>query len=274
MRDVKVCLTIAGSDSGGGAGIQADIKAMQANGVYATTVLTAITAQNTSDVTSSFDLPIELIRQQFDAVASDISISATKTGMLSSVEIIETVADCLASEYVGPIVVDPVMISKSGFKLLKSDAIDALKERMLPLAAVVTPNAHEASLLVGKTIRNEADAHEAAQRIFEMGPQAVLVKGGHLENEEDSIDILYDGQGFLVLRSPRVDTPNTHGTGCTYAATFAANFSKGYGLRDSVKRTKQYVTEAILGGLTIGKGHGPTDHFYFFRGESDFPYGE
>jgi hydroxymethylpyrimidine/phosphomethylpyrimidine kinase len=273
MNDTKVCLTIAGSDSGGGAGIQADIKAMQANGVFATSVITAVTAQNTTAVTAAMDLPISLIESQFDAVASDMQIAATKTGMLSSVEIIESVANRLQHNDVGPVVVDPVMISKSGFSLLREDAIDALRERILPLASIVTPNTQEAALLVGMEINDETDAHEAATRIHAMGASAVLVKGGHLSDEKDAIDVLFDGEGFLVLRSARIDTPHTHGTGCTFAAALTANLAKGLSLRDAALRSKQYVTEAIRAGLPVGKGHGPTDHFYFFRGRSEFPFG-
>ena len=273
MHITKVCLTIAGSDSGGGAGIQAEIKAMQANGVFAASVITAVTAQNTTSVTAAFDLPVSLIESQFDAVVSDMQIAATKTGMLSSVAIIEAVADRLEHNDTGPLVVDPVMISKSGFNLLQADAVDALRERILPLASIITPNTHEAALLVGKEINDEADAHEAATRIHEMGPAAVLVKGGHLSDEKDAIDVLFDGEDFLVLRSERVDTPHTHGTGCTCAAALTANLAKGYSLRDAAVRSKQYVTEAIRAGLPIGSGHGPTDHFYFFRGRSEFPFG-
>lgn len=273
MNDVHVCLTIAGSDSGGGAGIQADIKTMQANGVFAASVLTAITAQNTTSVTAAMDLPVTMIEAQFDAVVSDMNVAAVKTGMLSSVEIITAVADRLKSNDVGPLVVDPVMISKSGFSLLNGDAIGAMRERLIPLACIVTPNAHEAALLTGMDIRNAEDAHEAASRIFEMGPKAVIVKGGHLDEEEDAIDVLCDNEGFLVLRSERQDTPHTHGTGCTFAAALAANLAKGYSLRASAQRAKRYVNEAIRAGLPLGNGFGPTDHFYFLRNTSEFPYG-
>ncbi|TDI74540.1 MAG: bifunctional hydroxymethylpyrimidine kinase/phosphomethylpyrimidine kinase [Bacteroidetes bacterium] len=271
MTTIPVCLTIAGSDSGGGAGIQADIKAMQANGVFAASVITAITAQNTVAVTDALDLPVSIIEAQFDAVTSDMDVAATKTGMLSSIKIIEAVASRLAATDVGPVVVDPVMISKSGFKLLKDDAIDVLKSLMLPLAAVVTPNAHEAALLVGRPVRDVKQARDAAQRIYDMGPKAVLVKGGHLDDEEDAIDVLYDGSEFLILRTPRLDTKHTHGTGCTYAASLAANLAKGYNLHESAKRSKRYVMEAIRGGFQIGNGHGPTDHFFFLRDRHEFP---
>lgn len=273
MHNTRVCLTIAGSDSGGGAGIQADIKAMQANGVFATSVITAVTAQNTTAVTAAMDLPVSLIESQFDAVVSDMQISATKTGMLSSIEIIEAVANRLEHNDVGPVVVDPVMISKSGYRLLKEDAMDALRERILPLAGVLTPNSHEAALLAGMEIRDETDAHEAAVLIHEMGPAAVVIKGGHFDMEQDAIDVLYDGDDFLILRSERIDTRHTHGTGCTFASALTANLAKGHSLRDAALRSKRYVTEAIRAGLPIGSGHGPTDHFYFLRGRQEFPFG-
>lgn len=262
---IPVTLTIAGSDSGGGAGIQADIKAMQANGTFAASVITAITAQNTVAVTDAFELPLSLIRSQLEAVMSDLPVAATKTGMLSSIGIIETVSQAVQDLDIAPLVVDPVMISKSGFSLLQEDAVDALTRLMLPLATVCTPNAHEAARLVGGEILTETDAREAARAIHAMGPDAVLVKGGHLDAEEDAVDVLFDGAGFHVLRSPRIDTPHTHGTGCTYAATIAARLAHGDSVADAVRTAHDYVHEAIKAGLPIGNGHGPTDHFYFMR---------
>lgn len=261
-----VALTIAGSDSGGGAGIQADIKSMQANGVYAASVITAVTAQNTVAVTKSMDLPIEMIAAQINAVMEDLPVQAVKTGMLSSVAIIEVVAERLAHYGVDQLVVDPVMISKSGFDLLHPDAMAALRDKMLPLATVCTPNVEEAMRLTGmSSIRTEADARRAACIIREMGPRAVLLKGGHLEDETDALDVLYDGQDFRVYREARIDTKNTHGTGCTYASAIAANLAQGMPLHAAVARAKLYVTKAIRAGLSIGAGHGPTDHFHFFR---------
>ena len=268
---MNVAITIAGSDSGGGAGIQADIKAMQANGVYAATVITAITAQNTVAVTEAFELPVSLIEAQMDAVFDDLPIRATKTGMLSSAEIIEAVAARIEAREISPVVVDPVMISKSGFKLLKDDAIGTLKARLIPLAALVTPNAHEAEHLTGIEVKSVEAAREAALRIFEMGPGAVLVKGGHLEDEREAIDVLYDGKSFHTFAAPFIDTKNTHGTGCTYAASIAANLARGYPLRESIARAKRYVSDAIRHGLDIGEGHGPTNHFYFFDRCDVFP---
>lgn len=262
---IPVALTIAGSDSGGGAGIQADIKSMQANGVFAASVITAITAQNTIAVTDAMELPVALIESQLEAVMTDLPVAAAKTGMLSSVAIIETVAAGVRKFDVTPLVVDPVMISKSGFSLLQDDAVDAMIECMLPLAAVCTPNAHEAGRLIGGEVLSEADAREAARAIHAMGPSAVLVKGGHLDAEEDAVDVLYDGNDFTVMRSSRIDTPHTHGTGCTYAAAIAARLARGENVPTAVQTAHDYVLEAIKAGLPIGSGHGPTDHFWMMR---------
>jgi len=265
VNTIPVVLTIAGSDSGGGAGIQADIKSMQANGVFAASVITAITAQNTVTVSDALDLPVSLIESQIDAVASDMTIAAAKTGMLSSGKIISAVASKIREYAIGPLVVDPVMISKSGFSLLKEDAVDALIADLLPLATICTPNAHEAARLVGYDIPSESEARRAARDIQKMGPSAVLVKGGHLDAEPDAVDVLFDGTEYFTFRSERIDTLNTHGTGCTYAATIAAHLAQGAGVVEAVEKAKLYVTEAIRSGLSIGKGHGPTDHFYFLR---------
>jgi len=267
---IPVGLTIAGSDSGGGAGIQADIKAMQAHGVFATSVLTAITAQNTREVTAAFELPVSLIEAQIDAVLEDIPVQAAKTGMLSSSAIIESVARKIKQWNLVPLIVDPVMISKSGYPLLQPEAMDALKEQLLPLATVVTPNAHEAAHLAGMSIRTLEDAREAARRIHALGPQTVLVKGGHLQ-EQDAIDVLYDGSTFHVFSAPFIDTPHTHGTGCTYSAAIVANLARGFPLLEAIDRAKRYVTEAIRHALPLGKGHGPTHHFYFLDNCSVFP---
>ena len=258
---IPVALTIAGSDSGGGAGIQADIKAMQANGVFATSAITAITAQNTREVTQAYDLPLDLIDAQIDAVCSDFDIAATKTGMLSSVGIIERVVQRVDKWELAPLVVDPVMISTSGFVLLQEDAIDTLRTRLIPLATLVTPNTHEAAHLSGIAITTVEHAKQAAERLFDLGPSAVLVKGGHLEGEAEAIDVFYDGIDFAYFRAPFIDTPHTHGTGCTYASAIAAHLAKGYGVKEAIAWSKEYVTEAIRHGLDIGGGH--THHFYF-----------
>lgn len=262
---LPVVLTIAGSDSGGGAGIQADIKAMQANGVFATSVITAITAQNSVAVTDAMNLPISLIASQMQAVLSDFNVAAIKTGMLSTSEIIHCVAVELRKYPHIPVVIDPVMISKSGFSLLQDDAIETLIAEILPLAYVCTPNAHEAARLVGFPITNEADARNAGEIILKMGPKNVLIKGGHLDEEKEALDVLFDGVTHSVFRTPRVETLNTHGTGCTYASSIAAFLARGFDLTQAVQQSKHYVTEAIKHGLSIGNGHGPTDHFYFLR---------
>lgn len=264
---MTVALSIAGSDSGGGAGIQADIKSMQANGVFATTAITAITAQNTQAVTQAFDLPLDLIAAQIDAVFDDFEVKATKTGMLSSAGIIELVAAKVDEWKITPLVVDPVMISTSGYSLLQTDAEESLKKLLIPRATLVTPNAHEAAHLTGLTIESVQQAEEAARQIYAMGPAAVLVKGGHLEKESEAVDVFFDGNTFSYYRAPFIDTPHTHGTGCTYASAIAANLSKGMMLKPAIKKAKQYVTEAIRHGLAIGKGNGPTHHFYFLKEE-------
>ena len=268
---MNIALTIAGSDSSGGAGIQADLKAMQANGVYAASVLTAVTAQNTVAVTSAYELPLDLIEAQIDAVFDDIHIDAVKTGMLSSAGVVELVARKMEERAVRALVVDPVMISKSGYELLQPEAVEVLKRRLLPLALLTTPNVHEAALLAGMEIHTVEEAHEAARRIHALGASAVLVKGGHLDVEKEAIDVLFDGRQFYTFAAPRLKTRHTHGTGCTYASAIAANMAKGATLRESIARAKRYVTDAIRHGFTIGEGHGPTDHFYFLQGTGIFP---
>lgn len=255
-------LTIAGSDSGGGAGIQADIKAIQANGAFALSVLTSITAQNTKEVTTAFDLPLRVIEAQLAAVFDDFDLSAVKTGMLSSKGIVKRVSLLLKQRPVRNLVVDPVMVSKSGYNLLKPDAIALVKSELIPLAALVTPNIHEAELLAGMEIRNLCDAEEAARKIFAFGCRAVLVKGGHLLAQR-GCDLLFDGETATVLKGEFIDTPNTHGTGCTYSAAIVAHLAQGKPLGRAVESAKNYVTEAIRHALPIGHGHGPTDHFYF-----------
>ena len=264
-----LALTIAGSDSGGGAGIQADLKAMEANGVFAASVITAVTAQNTQAVAAAFDLPLGIIEAQLDAVADDFAFGAVKTGMLSSAAIIGLVARKVREHGLGPLVVDPVMISKSGFALLAPDAVETLRRELLPLAALVTPNVHEAERLAGGEIRTVADAEGAARAIHAFGPRAVLVKGGHLEDAAESVDVLFDGAEIHTFRAERIETPHTHGTGCTYASAIAAHLARGESLPGAVRRAKAYVTEAIRHGLAIGGGHGPTNHFYFLGERAD-----
>jgi hydroxymethylpyrimidine/phosphomethylpyrimidine kinase len=263
-----VALTIAGSDSGGGAGIQADIKAMEANGVFATSAIAAVTAQNTETVAAAHDLPPSLVAAQIDAVAEDMDVRAAKTGMLSSPEIIETVADRVQAHTLRPFVVDPVMISKSGFKLLQDEAIDTLLNELLPLATVITPNVHEASHLTGLDIDTVEDLRAAGEALYEKGPDAVLVKGGHLSEGAEAIDVLVDGTDVRTFSAPRIDTKHTHGTGCTYASAIAANLAKGHDLHTAVDRAKRYVTGAIRHALPLGQGRGPTNHFFHLDAEA------
>lgn len=258
-------LTIAGSDSGGGAGIQADIKAMSANGVFAMSAITAITAQNTEEVTEVFELPTSIIAAQIDAIFDDFDVAAVKTGMLSSTAVVETVAKMLKPQEVRLLVVDPVMISKSGHQLLKPDAIEAVKKQLLPLALLVTPNVHEAQLLSGIAITSLADARRAAKVIHGFGCRHVLIKGGHLLVER-ATDLLYDGRYFNVFKGEFIDTPHTHGTGCTFASAIAAHLARGKSLNDAVQTAKTYLTETIRHSLAIGHGRGPTNHFYFLGG--------
>ena len=259
---MKQVLTIAGSDSGGGAGIQADIKAMSANGVFAMSVITAITAQNTEEVTDVFELPVSIIEAQLDAVFDDFDVTGVKTGMLSSAEIVTAVAKMLRPQKVGHLVVDPVMVAKSGHALLKPDAMDALKRELIPLALVITPNIQEAEHLSGLAIKTLADARQAAKVIHKLGCRNVLIKGGHLLAER-ATDLLYDGRFFNIYKGEYLDTPHTHGTGCTFASAITAQLARGKALPEAVQAAKIYVTEAIRHGLAIGHGKGPTNHFYF-----------
>ena len=261
---IKQVLTIAGSDSGGGAGIQADLKAMSANGVYAMSVITAITAQNTEEVTDVFELPPSIIAAQIDAIFDDFDVAAVKTGMLSSTDIIKTVVTLLKPQQVRNLVVDPVMVAKGGQSLLKPDAIDSLKKELFPLALLVTPNVHEAQQLSGVQITSLADARRAAKIIHQFGCANVLIKGGHLPVDR-ATDLLYDGRFFHIFKGEFIDTPHTHGTGCTFASAIAAHLAKGKALSDAVQTAKTYLTQAIKHSLAIGHGQGPTNHFYFLN---------
>jgi hydroxymethylpyrimidine/phosphomethylpyrimidine kinase len=263
-QPIKQVLTIAGSDSGGGAGIQADIKSMSANGVFAMSVVTAVTAQNTEEVTDVFELPTSIVAAQIDAVFDDFDVAAVKTGMLSSAAIVETVARMLKPQNVTNLVVDPVMISKSGHLLLKPDAISAIKGQLFPLALLVTPNIHEAQQLSGIEIKTLADARRAAKIIHGSGCKHVLIKGGHLPTDR-ATDLLYDGRFFNVFKGEFIDTPHTHGTGCTFASAIAAHLAQGKSVNDAVQVAKTYLTEAIRHSLAIGHGTGPTNHFFFLQ---------
>lgn len=262
---MKQVLTIAGSDSGGGAGIQADLKTMSANGVYGMSVITSITAQNTKGVTAIYDLPVGIIQQQLDAVFDDFDVAAVKTGMLSSAKIVEAVSRKLQQYKVGNLVVDPVMVAKSGHALLHSKAVEKIKTGLIPQALVVTPNVQEAERLSGLEIRTLAVARQAAKIIHKLGCKYVLIKGGHLLVERGT-DLLYDGRFFNMYKSEFIDTPHTHGTGCTYASAITAQLAKGKSVVDAIQAAKLYITEAIRHGLAIGHGNGPTNHFYFLEG--------
>ena len=259
---IPKAMTIAGSDSGGGAGVQADLKTFAALGVYGASTLTAITAQNTVAVTTVHDIPTDVITAQIDAVLTDIGADAVKTGMLSSSDIIECVCEALEVHGVQRLVVDPVMIAKSGDALLREDAIGSLRTRLLPLAMVVTPNIPEAEALTETTIVSDADVRRAAEAVVGMGARSVVVKGGHREGP--ATDLFYDGKEFKEFTAPRFDTVNTHGTGCTFASAVAAGLARGMVVTDAVALAKDYVTEGIRHSFSIGQGHGPLNHFYKF----------
>lgn len=257
-------LTIAGSDSGGGAGIQADLKTFAAMGVYGASAVTAVTAQNTREVSDWLAMPEALVAAQIDAVLGDIGADAVKTGMLANAGIIETVAAKLREHHVTQLVVDPVMVAKGGHKLLEDDAVGAMIGDLLPLALVVTPNIPEAEVLTGMRITSWDDARTAAAKIIAMGARNVVVKGGHAEDAAASTDLFYDGVTFREYPARRIDTRNTHGTGCTFASAIAAGLAKGLDVPGAVALAKAYVTMAIQHAYPVGHGHGPVHHFYRF----------
>jgi hydroxymethylpyrimidine/phosphomethylpyrimidine kinase len=261
---IPVVLTIAGSDSSAGAGIQADLKAVSANGGYGASVITAVTAQSTRGVTAAVELDLDLIRAQADAVFDDLRVAAVKTGMLASAAVIETVAKILRDHRPPHYVLDPVMVSKTGFPLLRPEAVGALREVLLPLATVLTPNVHEARALTGLPVRTPAEAEAAGRQLLATGAGAVLVKGGHLE-EDPATDVLVTASGVRLFPGEHLDARHTHGTGCTYSAAIATQLAHGRPLEDAITRAKAYVTEAIRAGLPIGQGIGPTDHFFYLR---------
>ncbi len=256
MSRAPVALTVAGSDSGGGAGVQGDLKTFAAHRVYGVTAITAVTAQNTVAVTGVAEIDPDLVREQIRAVREDFPIAAAKTGMLGSAAIVEAVAESVAGL---PLVVDPVMVAKSGDRLLRRDAVEALRERLVPGAALLTPNLPEAEDLVGFPVRDEAAMRRAGSRLLEMGPSAVLVKGGHLPGD-DVTDMLFDGSDATVFRSPRIRTRSTHGTGCALSAAIAANLAAGLGLPEAVARGREYLREAMRRAVPLGRGHGPLAH--------------
>ncbi|MFI6729146.1 bifunctional hydroxymethylpyrimidine kinase/phosphomethylpyrimidine kinase [Streptomyces sp. R-74717] len=255
-------LTIAGSDSGGGAGIQADLKTMLALGAHGMSVLTAVTAQNSLGVQGAWDLPVEAVRAQYRSVVDDIGVQAVKTGMLSSPELVTVVAGLL-SDVAAPVVVDPVSVSKHGDKLLADDALDAVRTTLLPVATVATPNLDEVAQLTGITATDEAGMRRAATRLLTYGPRWVVVKGGHLPGE--AADLLTDGEEEHWLRAPRYDNRHTHGTGCTLASAIAVGLAQGHPVPDAVRRAKDYVTAAIAAGFALGAGIGPVDHGWRIR---------
>jgi hydroxymethylpyrimidine/phosphomethylpyrimidine kinase len=260
MSSVKRAMTIAGSDSGGGAGIQADLKTFAALGVYGTSALTAITAQNTLGVTAVLELPPDLVAAQIDAILSDIGTDAVKTGMLANSRIIRVVADKVKEHGLTNLVVDPVMVAKGGDRLLQAAAVEALRSFLIPLSTVVTPNLPEAAVLVGRRVGSLEDARQAARDIVAMGAQVAVVKGGHLEG--DAVDVFYDGREFREFTAARLDTSSTHGTGCTFASAIAAWLAQGMAVEEAVGRAKDYVTETIRRAFPMGGGHGPLNHFY------------
>jgi hydroxymethylpyrimidine/phosphomethylpyrimidine kinase len=260
MKKIVMALTIAGSDSGGGAGIQADLKTFAALGVYGASVITAVTAQNTQRVSKILELPPAMVAAQIDAVAQDLTIHAFKTGMIANAEIIEIVAAKTGEHRLKNLVVDPVMVAKSGALLLRKSAVQALRARLVPLATVVTPNIPEAEALAGLRLKNEKTIREAAQRILDMGAQSVVIKGGHRRGP--AVDIFYDGNKFLPLKVPRIKTRHTHGTGCTFSAAITAYLAQGFELETAVVLSKRYITQAIKKAFPIGSGHSPVHHFY------------
>ncbi len=262
MKSIRKALTIAGSDSGGGAGIQADLKTFAALGVYGTSAITAITAQNTVGVAQVLALSPKLVGAQIDAVIDDIGAHALKTGMLANAAIIEAVAKKIQQHRLKNLVVDPVMVATSGDLLIKKNAVATLRSRLIPLAAVVTPNIQETEELTGMELRTPEHITEAARRIVEMGAKSVVIKGGHLKGP--AVDLFYDGKTFSMLLAPRIRTKSTHGTGCTFSAAIAAYLAKGETIERALALAKKYITAAIRTGFTVGAGHSPVHHFYRF----------
>jgi hydroxymethylpyrimidine/phosphomethylpyrimidine kinase len=262
QRTVPTVLTIAGSDSSAGAGIQADLKTFAALGVYGMSAITAVTAQNTKEVSRIFELPPDLVAAQIDAVVSDIGVDATKTGMLASAALVVAVAGKIRELGLRPLVVDPVMVAKSGARLLSEDAIEAVRTLLLPLATVLTPNLPEAEALLRHPLPTWDDVREGAKELAAMGAQAVVIKGGHREGP--AVDLLYDGAEFREYTASRIITSSTHGTGCTFASAIAAMLAKGEDIYSSVAMAKAYVTKALQLAYPVGQGHGPVHHFYRF----------
>ncbi|MBT2640828.1 bifunctional hydroxymethylpyrimidine kinase/phosphomethylpyrimidine kinase [Bacillus sp. ISL-41] len=260
---MKKALTIAGSDSGGGAGIQADLKTFQELGVYGMSALTAVTAQNTLGVQGVYPLTAEAVARQIQSVGDDIGSNAVKTGMLFNAEIIEAVAGKIREFGWERVVIDPVMIAKGGASLLQQQAVSALKKHLLPHCLIITPNIPEAEVLTGMSIKTIADKKEAAVRIHELGANNIVIKGGHDEATAQSVDVLFDGTDFTYFSTPRIETKNTHGTGCTFSAAITAQLAKGSSVHDAVSVAKEFIQAAIATPLHIGSGHGPTNHWAY-----------
>ena len=262
---MKTALTIAGSDSCGGAGIQADIKTMTLNGIYAMSAITALTAQNTLGVKDVQESTPAFLKEQIDCIFEDIPPDAVKIGMVSSKELISVIAERLSHYKAKNIVVDPVMVATSGSNLLKTDAVTALCENLFPIATVITPNIPEAEVLSGMTVENESDMEKAADTIWKKYGCALLLKGGHSIN--DANDLLFENGSGKWIKGERVDNPNTHGTGCTLSSAIAANLAKGFSLFESVVRAKEYITDALKANLNLGHGSGPLNHAFYIEGK-------
>ena len=258
VTDLPVALTIAGSDSGGGAGIQADLKVFFALGCHGTSAVTALTAQNTVAVTGIHEIPEGFVAQQIDAIASDIGIHAAKTGMLASPAIVEAVGEAIEANGISKLVVDPVFVSKHRDKLLADDAIDALKSRLVPLATIITPNLYEAGGLLGREVGTRAQMERAAEDLHSLGARSVLVKGGHLPGDR-ALDVFFDGDAMIHLDAPRFDTEDTHGTGCAISAAITARLAHGDELLDAVRFAKDFITGAIERSIRLGRGYGPVN---------------
>lgn len=265
MNIIARALTIAGSDSGGGAGIQADLKTFQELDVFGMSAITAITAQNTLGVYGVQEISPDMVAKQIDAVISDLGVHAVKTGMISNVDIMKVIANKINAYKITNLVIDPVMISKSGHSLLNEDARAAIKEYLIPLAMVVTPNLPEAEVLMGKPLKTLSDRKEAARFFIDLGAKHVVIKGGHADDLSNAEDLFYDGQTFIPLSAPRFQTVHTHGTGCTFSAAITAFLAKGYPVLQAVEQAKQFITLAIKHSLGIGEGHGPTNHWAYRR---------
>lgn len=263
--ETRKALTIAGSDSGGGAGIQADLKTFQELGVFGMSALTAVTAQNTLGVHGVYPLTAEAVASQIDAIGTDMGTNALKTGMLFNAEIIEMVSEKIKQYRWKNVVVDPVMIAKGGASLLQNEAVEALKQHLLPLAMVITPNIPEAEVITGMKIKSLEDKQAAAKKMVEFGAKHIVLKGGHDEENDEAVDVFYDGNEFSYFTSKRIQTKNTHGTGCTFSAALTAGLAKGQGVKEAVAVAKSFIQAAIEDDLHIGAGHGPTNHWAYNR---------